>query len=143
MNKINYFALGILCTVLLGGMFSFASAKWPWSSDAQLAPSRALVNAHECRADGKCDMIDAIVSGNIHVFSSFTSLGQSYFNNKTIVNGGPFVVNGIYLNNNNFEISPDEGKLNINYLAIQNRSAYLCIDQTGRVYASIAPCTID
>ncbi len=41
MNKINYFVLGIVCTVLIASMFSVASAKWSLfksSDDARLSP---------------------------------------------------------------------------------------------------------
>ena len=82
MNKINYFALGVLCTVLLGGMFSFASAKWSLFSsnddNAQLAPSRALVNAHQCNADATCEMKAAKVDGGIFGGTIGTNGGSFY-----------------------------------------------------------------
>lgn len=167
MNKINYFALGVLCTVLLGGMFSFASAKWSLFSsnedNAQLAPSRALVNAHQCNADGVCEMNDAkvitltatneVIASTLS--STYVNAGKGEFSTgvKTpllqIYNPLIGVIAGhiteagdalqIYAyDNRSIEFKPQNGVRFANLVG--NGTAYACLDAQGKLFRKMTPC---
>ena len=162
MNKINYFVLGIVCTVLIASMFSVASAIWPFDK-LQLGPSDRTppivkVNAHECRADGICEVNNLTAIDNVDaktLSSTYVNSDKGFFSANL---GSPRIyIYSSSLKSYSGQIS--EAGNNLQIYTYDNRSlefksangvvfadlagdgnAYACLDTNGKLFRKSTPC---
>ncbi len=78
-KKLAYFGLGIICTILVASLFTFATARWPWEKvEPALSPktSTSYISANDCSADGVCETQSVKIDDLANGPKSYACIGQ-------------------------------------------------------------------